>query len=384
MNYNSDPVGSPSFQFPPRRTDLKTIADQAMQAIKGQSTGELTDIGAGLGSQVGAELVPDGFWARLTGSIGGGVALYSFYENQDDGSGGGWTPSNGAAQSNNSPSRQYNAYEINNNAWIPVPGAPYGLVGNPPGESFYYVVAAIWIDNKTGVSLQSDVSNEIGTSGFGVLAWSAPPAPIVGYTLSQFAIWRTSTANPGQENTLIALLPADILTYTDTGTGTPDNYPILGGTAGPLVWMSPRSVDGFYKFQHEPPPPAWIQVTNATPMTISLPGGNTLIAYQAQRMDLALGVWVVVVNGTAWYTGVNTEAPQPGMRFQCRFVGVDTTTPTPIPIWASESMQAAIALITSPSPDPTTGLYQAVLQYYVPSTQTWISGQAIKLRDANQ
>ncbi len=356
---NPDPIGQPSFrpQHPPRLEDLKRIARQAGAMTHSQATGGFNDAGSGSGLQLGEELMPEGFWARLTAiPPSDSVPFYSFTEVQDDGTGAGWTPPNGALVG------VENASEINGNLDVPVPGAPIGLsasldAGGALSSNFYsYVVTARWLDNATGLELQSDLSNEVAIDPAGgdntvVLNWTAPNS-VSGFTLLGYDVWRGTVA--GGENVLLASL-GTTTTFTDDGSaaGT-DQEPIQGGTAGPIVWMYTRSAWNFYKFAWTNSsvslPLAWVQVTSSALTTITLPlsGGvsNGTVSGYLGRLEswsgtVTLGpLWTI--GGTVWFYPVNNELPEAGFRYQCRLLGSDKYG---MGIWGSAFSDANLAFV---------------------------------------
>lgn len=269
--FNPDPPFKPTFrpQFKLRPEDMRRMEQQAADATRDAATGELNDIGAGMGNQAGPDLMPDEFWARIYApptDLQKGPALYSFVEVLDDGSGSAWIPAT-------PPFRGIsNAHEGNNNLSVPVAGPPLGLVGLPVGQSFVYVVTSTWTSVATGQTYQSGESNEVSTTGGATLTW-APPASVAGYILSGYQIWRGTI--PGGENVLVASVAANINTYTDGGGGS-FGLPIPGGNVGPIVRMATHSAWDFYKFTYnaQNSPLAYVQPTTTTPSTVVL--GRTI------------------------------------------------------------------------------------------------------------
>lgn len=85
--FNPDPLGLPSFrpQHPLRPEDLRIIAENARQALRTAATGDYNDMGGDVGAQFGPELLPVGFWARITaGPLNSIIPLYSFSEVIDE------------------------------------------------------------------------------------------------------------------------------------------------------------------------------------------------------------------------------------------------------------------------------------------------------------
>lgn len=251
---NPDPIGSPTFrpQHMKRLEDLRIIAERADDALRYTMDGSSTFDGYPEGS----DLVPVGFWARLTGpALDDTTALYSWAEIQDDGTDGNtWT-------STNTPnSGVANASEINNNTKIVVPGPPTSLSaaavtgGSLPVADYFYVVTATWEDVDSNV-FDSQVSNEatvtitLGANS-ALLAWS-PPADADGFTLTGYKVWR-GTEEDG-ENVLVTSTDASTVGYTDNGIGGSSSSPVFGGTVGPVVWLSPQSSEGFFKFSAPKP-----------------------------------------------------------------------------------------------------------------------------------
>lgn len=240
-------------------------------------------MGGGMGLQIADDLLPDGFWARLTTPIeNDNNPWYSFIEVQDDGTGQGWTTPGGAVEV------PYAALEINGNTNIPVPGPPTNLYATlesggslSVGSGYYYVVTATWKDALNGDSYQSGLSAEVSAtaeSGQGsvTLTWNAPTAVDGnGYVLTGYSVWRGTSA--GGENVLVASVGANTLTYTDTGGAGTSQSPTVGGEAGPIVWMSPLAVQGYYKFSYPKfPELPWVKVTSAAAQTIALPGSRSV------------------------------------------------------------------------------------------------------------
>lgn len=194
-----------------------------------------------------------GFWARLTSAaVSSSQALYSWVRVIDDSTGHGWTTT-GPPNSGTST-----AFEANGNASIAVPLAPTGLAVSGVsggtltlGQAYYWVVTATFTNTATGASgLQGPISSEVtftpsGSQQTAGLSWTAPAAA-TGYTLTGYTIWRGTAA--GNETVEVGTTLAGTTTFNDTGGAGSAQSPIQGGTAGPVVWLTPLDVYGFYQF----------------------------------------------------------------------------------------------------------------------------------------
>ena len=395
---NPDPPGSPSFrpQIPVRLSDLRQIAEQSRQMMRSASTGDLDDVGAGMGYQHGAELVPVGFFARLTAyPVSSSQPWYSFVEVQDDDTGKNWTTPNGAVIV------PYAAMEASTptNLNIDVPGAPTLSIsggGSPTSTTIYYVVTATWQD-AYGDTYQGPLSNEASATAGGaiVLTWtqpgyslrqlpsSWPGATVPEWTITGYQIWAGTVS--GQQTRLVASVSNATFTYTDNGNGAGTvQSPVLGGTAGPVVWMSPRSAWSYYKFFFPPKAllSAWLRVTTSTPSTVTLPpdsGGSsaTIQAYTAEldSWNNTTGNWGADLS-SVWFYGANSEAPQPLKRYEGWLIGLDSTGR---PIFSAVP-GAVLAIINSATPNAQ-GFYDATIRYY--NGSAWANGPNIWLIDGN-
>ena len=195
-----------------------------------------------------------GFWARLTSAaVSSSQALYSWVRVVDDGSGHAWTTT-GPPNSGTS-----NAFESNGNSTIAVPLAPTGVAVSGVsggtltlGQAYFWTITATFTGPTGAAGLQSPISAEVtftpsGGQQTAGLSWTAPAAA-TGFTLTGFTIWRGTTA--GNEAVEVATTAAGTTSYNDTGSAGSAQSPIQGGTAGPVVWLTPLDVYGFYQFSY--------------------------------------------------------------------------------------------------------------------------------------
>lgn len=374
---NPDPIGLPTFrpQFPPRLEDMRIIAEQSRQAMDSAAWGTGADLGGGAGGlQIPGELLPDGFWARLTtpANVDG---LYSFVEVEDDGTGYGWTTSDAPMLGDDL------ACELNNNTRIPVPGPPTSLSASGGGSSslLYYVVTAIWTD-YLGNTWDSDISDEVTVDGGASvsLSWSEP-SPIIApsttaaqYVVTGYKVWR-GTSPDGEDVLVTTISGASTTTYTDTGGGTAGS-PVLGGTAGPVVWMSPRSSWDYFRFFYsaQPLPLAWIKPTTSSSSTITLPGGSTISGYSADvdSWSNTSGSWSD--GATVWWFGANGETPTSGTRYQCRLLGIDKNG---VAIWSTVPPSVSLSNMSSTLASNytlTTSWANSGMSLTLPANSTWL------------
>ena len=363
---NPDPPGSPSFrpQIPVRLSDLRQIAEQSRQMMHSANTGSVGDMGAGMGWQEGAELVPEGFFARLT-SIPVSVSQpwFSFIEVQDDGTGEGWTTPNGAAVV------PYAAFEGSTpeNLNINVPGAATLSVtggGSPPSTTIYYVVTATW-QNALGQQYQGPLSNEISVNAGAPinLAWTKPVyslnqtpsiwayATVPEWQIVGYQVWAGTVS--GQQTRLVASVDNLTTSYTDNGNGAGTvQSPILGGNAGPVVWMSPRSAWNYYRFFFPPKAllQAWIKVTSTAPLLVQLAGGGVLQVWRAVVENFFDNSAVWSDGSACWWYEINGKYPELNGRYLCRLLAMDACTS---PVFATEQIVGTTT--TTLTPTTTTG-----------------------------
>lgn len=367
--FNPENPDDPQFrpQFPLSQEAMRRIASHSQQVMRSAGTGEENDLGAGMGHQSGAELMPESFWARLTTPAQDAhTPLYSFCEVQDDGTGKGWTPPNSPIQG------LYQAHEVNNDATLSIPGPPKNLQGTPAGTSLYYVVTAVW--TKDGTDYQSGLSNEVGTTGGGgTLTWSAPD-PAVGFALTGFKIWRSFPGQPGVECFLVATVSGSTLTYTDTGGGS-FLMPIAGGTAGPIVRMYTKSIRAMYKFDStnsaDATMLAWVEATTSTPTQVFL--GRTVT-------DATLNGTTTITSATANFTSADIGATLIGTGIPgSTTISSVTNSTTAI---ANNSMSAgtnvAVQIVTG-----SIKAYAATIETESTKTGAWSAGQTVWLQQAN-
>lgn len=362
MIENPDSPGQPTFrpQFPIRSADMREMWEQSRRAGRAAAWGNDGDNNAA-GFQVPFDLAPVGFWARLTApALSTSQALYNWAEVIDDGTGSGWTPPNALN------SGTHTAFEVNNNAAIAVPGPPTSLTASlvaggtlTVGTKYYWVVTANWTNTATGASLQSDLSNEVNltpTTGnqTASLSWTAPAAA-TGFTLSGYSVWRGTSA--GGENVLVTSgIAAGTTTYSDTGSTGSSQLPVFGGTAGPVVWLSPLATAGFWKFVYPPASTGgtttqWVKVTSITSQTITI-GTGTVTGYVAvlTSFNTATGAWVDTAT-LVWFYAANNEIPVVGNRYECVSFGTASDGKA---VWGEDLQAEGWVKVTSATPSTIT------------------------------
>lgn len=347
--FNPDPPGRPTFrpQFPIRSSDLRHIGDSASSALRAADHGGHADQGASTGTQLDTSTDLPGFHARLTAPpivTDPPNPFYNFAEVHDDGTGHGWVTDDGCWRGKFlSDQVTYNAYPISGNTSIPVPGPPVNVEANQTGYGIYYIITSTWKRDSDEVQLQSGESIEVSCSGLATLTWY-PPAPVTGYTLQSFSIWKGTPSLPSaspQYDQLIGVVNYTTdgqYTFIDGGIVLALKSPIPGGDAGPIVWMQPLATWDYFKFLDivgggaAPAVTNWalLEIQGKTPQTLPEVGtGLGPISYPAASVvgkDQGQYVWATMDSVNA-PSGIQYSTPTDGGLYMGFFSGTTTVPP---------------------------------------------------------
>jgi hypothetical protein len=289
---NPDEYGQPSFrrQYPLRPEDMREMWDEAHRSSRSAAWGAEFDNRLA-GFAVPGDLLPVGFWARITSTaLGSSQALYSFAEVQDDGTGSGWTepaqPFTG----------DFTALEINNNVGIP---------GDPATGPI------VWMSTRA----------LSGIPAYFKFAYAAA---------SDTAFLAITSATPStvslQGGGSVTAYPATLLTGGSFAAGSACWYVGPQGELPPLelglfvrqIGTEASSGKGVYSTQNLT---AVVSTTSQTQQTINLVGGGTLTVYPATENVLVAGVWTTVVAG--WIYPLSTQQPVAGDKYIGEAIATD-------------------------------------------------------------
>lgn len=244
-----------------RADELARSLEEATAAGDGGIMGAFDEAGV----QVGFNTSPGfkGFTARLIGQNSAPYAdVYSFVAVLATPNGSSDLTLNNDLDFFFYPANTYNAKEVNGTTTIAVPPGPTSLSASlvaggtlTVGTKYYWVVTENLTNTATSASVQSPISNEVNLTPTGgnqtaSLSWTAPTVPS-GFTRTGYSVWRGTSA--GGENVLVTSgIAAGTTTYSDTGSAGTAQSPVVGGTAGPIVWIWPSAVEDFWEFEYQP------------------------------------------------------------------------------------------------------------------------------------